>query len=108
MVKKIFLPFFIFVCTILFTCFSSYSQNMAEQKEEIKVLDSTDKILTKRQNEARKLIEKGDKLIKKGTKKGNQKLVKKGKIIKEIGEKQLKNIQENIKQKKEEDKKYDY
>lgn len=75
---------------------------------EIKVVDSVDKLIQKRQREARKLIDEGRKLIEKGNKKKKQSLVVKGQIKKEIGEKQLELLQEQSSKKEMEDSDYDW
>ena len=59
--------------------------------------------LQKRQEEASNLITEGRELIKKGKKKNNNELITQGTIKLEIGKKQLKSLQEEVKRNKEED-----
>lgn len=83
--------------------------NTQEVKQNvIPVIDSIDRLILKRQEEARKLIEEGKKLIKRGGRKNNQDLIMKGKIKKEIGEKQLKVLKEQARSKKAEDANYGF
>lgn len=83
----------------------SNSEQLSNKREEIPILDSQDKLILKRREEAQKLIFEGRKLIKKGEKKNQQDLITRGEIKKEIGEKQLKLLQEQKenKEKVEED-----
>ena len=76
--------------------------------QEIPLRDKSYKILQKRQSEAKELIKEGRKLIKKGKKKNDQELVTKGEIKLEIGQKQLKLLQEKSEERSEEDKGYDW
>ena len=70
---------------------------------EIPVLDTIDKLILKRKEEAHKLIEEGKQLIKKGKNRQKQDLITKGQIKKEIGEKQLLLLKEQAKDKKKEE-----
>ena len=87
---------------------SSGSLQEGKPEEEIPVVDTTDKLFSRRQQEAHKLIVDGRELIKKGERKNNHNLVMKGKIKKEIGETQLKAIRDQIKSKKTLDKNDDW
>lgn len=75
----------------------------AQNADEIPIVDSTDKLIKKRQEEARKLIVEGKKLIKKGEKKKDQNLITKGQIKKGIGEKQLQSLKEQTENKKKQE-----
>lgn len=76
--------------------------------EDIKIVDSVDKLIIRRKKEAEKLIADGNKLIKKGKKKNRQDLITKGQIKKEIGEKQLKMIKEMTDNKRKEEEGYEW
>ena len=70
---------------------------------EIPILDTIDKLILKRKEEAHKLIDEGKQLIKKGKNRQRQDLITKGQIKKEIGEKQLLILKEQADSKKKQD-----
>lgn len=79
-----------------------------DRVEDIKVLDSVDKLIIKRKKEAEKLVLEGNKLIKKGEKRNRKDLITKGQIKKDIGEKQLKILNNMNEDKRKEDESYDW
>ncbi len=78
-------------------------ENMAVANNTIPIVDTTDKHLQKRLQEAQALIYEGRMLVKKGEQRNKKELITKGKIKKEIGEKQLVVIKRQMEEKKEQD-----
>ena len=79
------------------------NENMASGNNTIPIVDSTDKHLQKRLQEAQALIYEGRMLLKDGKQRNKKDLITKGKIKKEIGEKQLEIIKRQMEEKKEQD-----
>lgn len=100
MKKLLFLFFLIF--SLLLSTINSYagffSKEVSKESTDLEYKTSN-KLISKRQDEARKLISEGNKLIKKGNKQNNKKLIVKGQIKKEIGQKQLKLLKEEAEDK---------
>lgn len=93
----------------IFSKFASQDSNNDSKKQvdnanEIPIIDSTDKLLQKRLQEAQSLIHEGRQLIKKGEISDRKDLITKGKLKREIGEKQVEAIRQQVKDKKEQDK----
>ncbi len=80
------------------------SKKQADNVNAIPLIDTTDKLLQKRLQEAQSLIHEGRQLIKRGETSNRKDLITKGKIKEEIGSKQVEAIKQQVKDKKEQDK----
>ena len=88
------------ICFLLLTFVNFFSVVLCQ---DIPLRDNTYRLLQRRQEEARELMREGREMLDKGKKKKDQSLITKGTIRMEIGKKQLKALEEEARQKKEED-----